>query len=278
MSERVASHGGFSLTPTLSRWERECVSQSPHEGGGLDRRRRRCPFSLSQRERVGVRESHGFPRPCRLSLRNCFFAALAVNTESCGQRQPASPLAIPLVAALGLALVLGGCSTTAPQPAASAKATTSHGEARLKELNLDLPPPSKMPATITGLVRVGNLVFVSGHISRGADGALITGRVGEDLDVASGKVAARQCGLAILSTLRNDLGSLNRVKRVVKVLGLVNCPPGFKDQPAVINGCSELFLDVFGKEAGLGARSAVGVSSLPSNVAVEIEAVFELRP
>jgi enamine deaminase RidA (YjgF/YER057c/UK114 family) len=150
-------------------------------------------------------------------------------------------------------------------------------EARLRELGLELPAPSRMPATIRGLVVVGNLAFVSGHISRRADGTLVTGRVGEDLDVAAGKEAARRCGLAILSTLRAELGSLNRVNRVVKVLGMVSCPPGFKDQPAVINGCSELFIDLFGKENGTGARSAVGMSALPSNVAVEIEAIFELR-
>ena len=118
----------------------------------------------------------------------------------------------------------------------------------------------------------------SGHISRAADGKLITGRVGEELTVAQGKDAARQCGLAILASLRQELGTLDRVRRVVKVLGMVNCPPGFKDQPQVVNGFSELMLDVFGRERGLGARSAVGAASLPSNVAVEVEAVFEIVP
>lgn len=133
-----------------------------------------------------------------------------------------------------------------------------------------------MPATIRPVVVVGRLAFVSGHISRAADGTVITGRVGEELDVAAGRHAARRCGLAILSSLRAELGSLNRVRRVVKVLGLVNCPPGFKDQPAVINGCSELFIEVFGQDHGTGARSAVGASALPNHVAVEIEAIFEL--
>jgi enamine deaminase RidA (YjgF/YER057c/UK114 family) len=178
-----------------------------------------------------------------------------------------------LIAACGLALFTG-CSTATKRPAAAA---TNNAEARLAELRLPLPPPNKPSATLRPAVVTGNLIFVSGHTSRGADGKPITGRVGEELTVAQGKDAARQVGLAILSTVRNELGSLNRVKRVVKVLGMVNAPPGFRDQPAVINGCSELFLDVFGKEAGLGARSAVGVSSLPGHVAVEIEAIFEIQ-
>ncbi|MEW6303557.1 MAG: RidA family protein [Verrucomicrobiota bacterium] len=168
-------------------------------------------------------------------------------------------------------LLLCGCATTNPPK------PTGQAEARLVELKIQLPPPTKPSATLTPVVISGNLAFVSGHISRAADGKLITGRVGEDLDVAAGKAAARQCGLAILASLRQELGSLDRVKRVVKVLGMVNCPPGFKEQPAVVNGCSELFLDVFGKERGLGARSAVGVGSLPSHVAVEVEAIFEIE-
>jgi len=153
-------------------------------------------------------------------------------------------------------------------------------ERRVTELKLTLPPTSKPgpTATITSVVVSGNLAFVSGHTSRSADGKPITGRVGEELTIAQGKDAARQCGLAILAALRQELGTLDRVRRVVKVLGMVNCPPGFKDQPQVINGCSELFLDLFGRERGLGARSAVGVSSLPGNVAVEVEAVFEIAP
>ena len=145
-------------------------------------------------------------------------------------------------------------------------------------LKLTLPPANKPSATLTSIVITGNLAFVSGHTSRGADGQAITGRVGDDLTVAQGKDAARHVGLAILATLKQELGSLDRVRRVVKVLGMVNSPAGFKEQPAVINGCSELFLDVFGRERGLGARSAVGVSSLPGHVAVEIEAVFEIGP
>jgi enamine deaminase RidA (YjgF/YER057c/UK114 family) len=122
----------------------------------------------------------------------------------------------------------------------------------------------------------GGFAFVSGHGPLKADKSLITGRIGRELDVQAGKAAARQTGLAILATLQASLGSLNRVKRVVKILGLVNSTPEFTDHPAVINGCSELFAEVFGKEVGVGARSAVGAGSLPGNIAVEIEAIFEI--
>ena len=126
------------------------------------------------------------------------------------------------------------------------------------------------------LVAIGKLAYVSGHGPLQADGTLMMGRVGSEVDAAFGKAAARQTGLAILATLRANLGSLDRVKRVVKVLGMVNCTPDFRDHPAVINGCSELFRDVFGPENGIGARSAVGMGSLPGNIAVEIEVIFEL--
>ena len=126
------------------------------------------------------------------------------------------------------------------------------------------------------MITLGNVVYISGHGPLKPDGTFITGRVGLDLDLEGGKAAARQTGLAILATLREGLGSLDRVKRVVKVLGLVNCVPEFKDHPKVINGCSELFAEVWGPESGVGARSAVGVNSLPANTAVEIEAVFEI--
>ncbi len=183
---------------------------------------------------------------------------------------------------LCLLLALTACQSPSPQPHAKTIITPLPDtiERRVAELKLTLPPATKPgpTATITSVVISGNLAFVSGHISRAADGKLITGRVGEELTVAQGKDAARQCGLAILASLRQELGSLDRVRRVVKVLGMVNCPPGFKDQPQVINGFSELMLDVFGRERGLGARSAVGVASLPSNVAVEVEAVFEILP
>jgi enamine deaminase RidA (YjgF/YER057c/UK114 family) len=126
------------------------------------------------------------------------------------------------------------------------------------------------------VVVVQGLAYVSGHGPLRTDGSKITGRVGADLNLTEGHAAARQVGLAILATLRAELGSLDRIKRVIKVLGMVNSAPDFLDHPKVINGCSELFAAVFGEEAGIGARSAVGMGPLPGNIAVEIEAIFEL--
>jgi enamine deaminase RidA (YjgF/YER057c/UK114 family) len=152
-----------------------------------------------------------------------------------------------------------------------------NAEARIQELRLELPPAPKPVAVYRPLVLAGNLAYVSGHGPLKTDLSLITGRVGADLNLAAGKAAARQVGLAILSTLRSELGSLNRVKRVIKVLGMVNATPDFLDHPKVINGCSELFAEVFGPDSGVGARSAVGMGSLPGNIAVEIEAIFEIE-
>lgn len=149
-------------------------------------------------------------------------------------------------------------------------------EKRLVELKLQLPPAPKPVAVYKTVVVAGNLAYVSGHGPLKPDKSVITGRVGDDLDLDAGKAAARQVGLAILATLRAELGSLDRVKRVIKVLGMVNCTPDFRDHPAVINGCSELFAEVFSSEHGIGARSAVGMGSLPGNIAVEIEAIFEI--
>jgi enamine deaminase RidA (YjgF/YER057c/UK114 family) len=150
-------------------------------------------------------------------------------------------------------------------------------DARLSELKIELPPAPKPVAVYKPLVIAGNLAYVSGHGPLKNDKTLITGRVGADLDLAAGKAAARQVGLAILATLRAHLGSLDRVTRVIKVLGMVNCKEDFRDHPSVINGCSELFADVFGNENGIGSRSAVGMGSLPGNIAVEIEAIFEIK-
>ena len=152
-----------------------------------------------------------------------------------------------------------------------------NAEDRIKELKLELPPAPKPIAVYRPVVVVDKLAYVSGHGPLRPDRTLITGRVGADLDLAGGKAAARQVGLAILATLRDQFGSLDHIKRVVKVLGMVNCTADFGDHPKVINGCSELFADVFGPENGVGARSAVGMGSLPGNIAVEIEAIFELK-
>ena len=152
-----------------------------------------------------------------------------------------------------------------------------NAEARVAELKLELPPAPKPVAVYKPLVISGNLAYVSGHGPLKPDKTLITGRVGRDLDVEGGKLAARQVGLAILATLRSELGSLDRVKRLIKLLGMVNSTPEFLDHPKVINGCSELFAEVFGPENGIGSRSAVGMGSLPGNIAVEIEATFEIH-
>ncbi len=151
-------------------------------------------------------------------------------------------------------------------------------EARFARLNLVLPPAPKPVAVYRPLVTVQGLAYVSGHGPVCTDGSLIRGRVGTDLTLEQGHAAARQVGLAILATLRSQLGSLDRVARVIKLLGMVNSAPDFLDHPKVINGCSELFAQVFGEEHGIGARSAVGMGPLPGNIAVEIEAIFELTP
>ena len=150
-------------------------------------------------------------------------------------------------------------------------------EKRLTELKLELPPAPKPVAVYLPLVIAGNMAYVSGHGPLKPDKTVITGRVGHDLDLQAGKLAARQVGLAILATLRSQLGSLDRVKRLIKLLGMVNSTPDFREHPQVINGCSELFAEVFGAEHGIGARSAVGMGSLPGNIAVEIEAIFEIK-
>lgn len=149
-------------------------------------------------------------------------------------------------------------------------------EANLLQLNVALPPAPTPVAVYKSLVIVGNLVYVSGHGPVKDDGSLVTGKVGADLSLDEGKAAARQTGLAILATLKKQLGSLDAVKRVVKMLGMVNSAPDFYDHPKVINGCSELFAEVWGANHGVGARSAVGMGPLPGNIAVEIEVIFEL--
>ena len=152
----------------------------------------------------------------------------------------------------------------------------SDPETRIVELKLTLPPAPKAVAVYKTAIQVGNLLYVSGHGPYKADKTLITGRLGQDLTLEQGKEAARQTGLAILATLRETLGSLNKVKRLIKSFGMVNCTADFADQPKVINGYSELMKDVFGDDAGVGARSAIGHNSLPAIIAVEIECIFEV--
>jgi enamine deaminase RidA (YjgF/YER057c/UK114 family) len=150
-------------------------------------------------------------------------------------------------------------------------------EARIAELGLKLPPFPKPQGVYRPAVQVEKLVYLSGHGPLRPEGGMATGRVGADLDIAAGKAAARLTGLALLATLKQYLGSLDRVRRVIKTLGLVQCTPEFTQQPEVINGCSELFAEVFGLENGIGARSAIGVNALPSNIAVEIEMIVEVE-
>ena len=150
-------------------------------------------------------------------------------------------------------------------------------ESRFLALNLVLPPAPQPKGVYTPLLREGRLIYVSGHLPVNNDGTLQKGKIGKDIDQEAGKLAARQVGLTILATLIASLGSLNRIKRVIKVFGMVNAITDFEKQPYIINGCSELFVDIFGHEHGIGVRSAVGVGSLPENVPVEIEAIFELK-
>ena len=151
-----------------------------------------------------------------------------------------------------------------------------NADERFKELGLTLPPAPKPMGVYKPFLQVGNLVYVSGHGTVREDGTLIKGRVGQDLTIDGGKAAAQQVGLAILATLQENLGSFNRIKRVIKVLGMVNSVQEFDKHPFVINGCSELFAKVWGEDNGVGVRSSVGMGSLPDNIPVEIEAVFEL--
>lgn len=150
-------------------------------------------------------------------------------------------------------------------------------ESRLQTLGLILPPPPEAGGIYHPVVLAGGLAYVSGQAPVRSDGSLITGTVGEDLDVAAGQAAARQAGLTLLATLRMALGSLDRVHRLVKTLGMVNCLPGFAAQPQVIDGFSALMVAIWGETNGRGARSAVGMT-LPGHIAVEIEAIFELHP
>jgi len=146
----------------------------------------------------------------------------------------------------------------------------------LKLSQITLPPAPRPKGVYKPFLQVGNLIYVSGHGPVLEDGILIKGKAGLDINADAAKLAARQTGLTILSTLLTNLGSLNKIKRVIKVFGMVNCTTDFEVHPFVINGCSELFAEIWGNENGIGVRSEVGMGSLPENIPVEIEAVFEL--
>ena len=149
-------------------------------------------------------------------------------------------------------------------------------EARLKEMGIDLPPAATPVANYVSAVRTGNLVFLSGHGPLRDDGTMITGKLGAELGLDEGYAGARQVALVLLSSLKAEIGDLDKVKRVVKLLGMVNCTPDFLDQPKVINGASDLLVEVFG-DKGKHARSAVGMNALPMNICVEIEMIVEVE-
>lgn len=153
----------------------------------------------------------------------------------------------------------------------------SQVEKKINALGLELPPAPSAAGIYHPVVITGNQLYVSGQVPVQSNGELIKGKVGKDLTLEEGQRAARQVGLTMLATIRAQIGDLDKIKRLIKTLGMVNCYPEFEQHPQTINGFSQLMVDVFGEEFGKGARSAVGMS-LPANVAVEIEAVFELHP
>lgn len=152
----------------------------------------------------------------------------------------------------------------------------SNPESRIAELGLELPPAPKPMGVYKPVLVIGSFLYISGQGPLRSDGTLIKGRLGNELNLEEGKLAARQVGLAMLSTIKANIGDLKKIKRLVKVLGMVNSTPDFDQHPAVINGFSQLMADVFGEDNGIGVRSAVGMM-LPGNIAVEIEAMFELH-
>jgi enamine deaminase RidA (YjgF/YER057c/UK114 family) len=150
-------------------------------------------------------------------------------------------------------------------------------EQRLAALGLELPPAPEPAGVYKPCLIDGNKLYVSGHGPVKSDRSLMIGRIGADIDIEEGKLAAQQVGLTMLASIKASIGSLDRIKRVIKVLGMVNCTPDFTKHPYVINGCSELFAAIWGSDNGVGVRSAVGFGSLPNNIPVEIEAMFELK-
>ena len=180
----------------------------------------------------------------------------------------------------GCGLFAAGTITGALLPTSLDTLTAGGGpsaEGRLRELGLTLPEPGTPSNPFVPTVRAGNLLFTSGMGPKQEDGTYLKGKVGSEMTLEQGKDAARLTGINVLGAVRAHLGSLDKVVRVVKVLGMVNCTTDFTQQPAVINGFSELLVEVFGEVAGKGGRSAVGMGSLPGNIPVEIEAVFQVR-
>lgn len=149
-------------------------------------------------------------------------------------------------------------------------------EEKLSAMGLELPILPASKGIYKSCLQVGNLIYVSGHVSVNTDGSFITGKLGDDVSDEVGQLAARQCGLAMLTSLKKHLGDLDQIGRVIKLLGMVNSTADYTRHPIIINGCSALFSDLWGED-GIGVRSAVGMGSLPGNVAVEVEGIFELR-
>jgi enamine deaminase RidA (YjgF/YER057c/UK114 family) len=171
--------------------------------------------------------------------------------------------------------LLGGCLALVTAFGSAQAQSPLGAEARLKEKNITLPPESSPVGNYVNAVRVGNLLFMSGNTA-GVDWSP-KGKVGKDVTVEQAYQAARQTGLITLSKVRAALGSLDRVKRVIKVLGMVNSADGFGDQPKVVNGFSDLMVEVFGEAIGKHARSAVGMAALPANASVEVEMMLEVE-
>lgn len=161
------------------------------------------------------------------------------------------------------------------QPAAPAPA--GGVEARLAELGITLPTPARPVANYVQAVTTGDLVFLAGHGPLEPDGGYVTGKVGRDLTLEQGREAARLTAIALLASLKQEIGDLDRVRRIVRVFGMVNADPSFTQHPQVINGASDLLVEVFGEERGKHARAAVGMASLPIGIAVEIEMVVEVE-
>lgn len=175
-----------------------------------------------------------------------------------------------------LSFVLFGCSPKNYQSTKVSSQASADIDARLKQLNIQLVEPSVPTANFVKTVRVGNLIFTSGHGPDKPEGGTYQGRVGADLTIEQGQEAARLTGIALLSSLKKEIGDLSKVKRIVKVLGMVQCTPEFKDHPKVMNAFSDMMVGVFG-EKGKHARSAVGMSALPGNIAIEIEMIVEVE-
>jgi enamine deaminase RidA (YjgF/YER057c/UK114 family) len=178
---------------------------------------------------------------------------------------------------LGIVVGIAVHSGWTDSPSAMAQAKAGGAEQRLRDRGLELPVVTKPTNTLVNAVRVGDMLYVSGTGPGSMDGKPIVGQLGRDYDVAQGRKASRLVGLQVLAVVKAELGSLDKVERLVKTFGMVNATGDFKEHPQVINGFSDLMVEVFGDQAGKGARSAVGMVSLPSGIPVEIEAIFQVR-